>query len=129
MFIIKISAIAFVTAVITIYLKKYSPETGIFASIAGGIIILFLIIDYLYGVVDKFELFFIDTGLQPEVIKILFKVILVAYLVEFTAGVVRDLGEQGLSDKVLLAGKIVVLVISLPIVKSLFALITEIISV
>ena len=129
MVLVKIAAVAVITAVITVYLKRYSPETAIFASIAGGLLILFIIADYLFGVIGSVQDFFYSTGIDGEIIKIVVKVIAVAYLVEFTASVVKDLGESSLADKVLLAGKIVVLVLALPIIKSLFGLIAEIVNV
>ena len=129
MAIIKICAVAVLTAIIGLYLKKYTPETAILAAVAGGLIIIFLISDYLFETINYLQSFFTDTGMDSQLIKIVLKVTVVAYLIEFTAGMVKDLGETSLSEKVLLCGKIVILTMALPIVRSLFELISELVRV
>lgn len=126
--IIKIVLVAIITAVITLYLKKYSPETAVLASVAGGLLIIFLIGNYLFDVVGKLKDFFNQSKIDSNLLKIIVKVTVVAYLVEFSAGIIKDLGETSLSEKVLLAGKITILAMSFPIINSMFNLLVKIIN-
>ncbi len=126
MVIIKIIIIAIICAIISLYLKKYNPEIAIISTIAGGLLVIFFIADYIFGVVAEMRSFFNASGLDSELIKLIIKVAIIAYLVEFAAGTVRDLGEISLSEKILLAGKIAILTMSFPIIKSLFTLIVEV---
>ncbi|MBQ7163833.1 MAG: hypothetical protein IJU84_01425 [Clostridia bacterium] len=126
--IIKIVIVALVAAVVSLYLKKYSPETAALASIAGGLIIIFLIADSLFGLVDTVRSFFSEAQMDSALLKIIFKVTAIAYLVEFSAGAVRDLGEASLAEKVTLAGKIAVLVTSFPVIGSLFSMIVKLVN-
>ncbi|MBP5308165.1 MAG: hypothetical protein J6Z34_03405 [Clostridia bacterium] len=128
MAVIKIAVVAVIASVVSLYLKKYSPETATLAAIAGGLIIIFLIADYAFGVALYVRSFFSETQIDSVLVKTVFKVTAVAYLTEFSAGTVRDLGEAGLSEKVLLAGKIAVLSMSLPVIGSLFSLIVRIVN-
>ena len=47
----------------------------------------------------------------------------IGYLVEFSAGVVEDFGSKSIADKLVLAGKVIIFAVSLPIIKSLLTLI------
>ena len=123
MAIVKIVIVAVIVATISLYLKKYTPETAILASIAGGLIIISLIVEHIFGVTEILGEMFTGANIEPEIIKIIVKVTFLAYLVEFAAGAVKDLGENSLSEKVLLAGKIAVLSLSLPIIRSLLELV------
>ena len=55
------------------------------------------------------------------------KIIGLGYLIEFSANVCRDSGNNSIADKVVLAGKIMIFVISMPIISNLFEMILELI--
>jgi stage III sporulation protein AD len=56
-------------------------------------------------------------------LKILLKIVGVGYLTEFCAGILNDFGSNTIADKVVLGGKITILLLSIPIVEGLFNLI------
>lgn len=128
MIIIKVIFIALIAAIFSVYLKKYSPELAVFLSISAGVLIIYLILDYFGGFVDYIKDFFDNSGIDTGIFKIVFKVLIVAYLVEFSIDLIRDLGESGLADKVLLVGKIVIISLSLPIVFSLIEAIASVVN-
>jgi stage III sporulation protein AD len=127
MLIVKIVSIAIIAAIFCIYLKKYSPDIAVFVSISAGVIILFLLGDYLLDFANFFKDFFLQSGMDSELLKIIVKITVIAYLVEFSAQLVSDLGENGLSGKIMLSGKILILVMALPIVTNLFELIKSVV--
>ena len=53
-------------------------------------------------------------------VTLLFKVIAVGYITEFSASVIEDVGLSSLADKVTLAGKLIIVGVSLPVVVQLF---------
>ena len=53
--IIKIIGVAFIALIVIIILKQYRPEFAIYASIAAGLIILFMISGTLSGIIDMIE--------------------------------------------------------------------------
>ena len=57
-----------------------------------------------------------------EYIPILFKALGIAFSVQITADICRDANENSLAERICLFGKAEILVISLPLVKELFAL-------
>lgn len=123
--IFKIIAVGLITCLATIIVKPIRSDFSIIIAIAGGLIILFMIINYLTDVFDAFKNIINISGLNSNLYKLLLKIIGVGYLIEFTAGICTDTGNQSLGDKVLLGGKIIIMVMALPIVTSILEIIME----
>lgn len=123
--IFKIIAVGLITCLATIIIKPIRSDFSIIIAIAGGLIILFMIINYLTDVFDAFKNIINISGLNSNLYKLLLKIIGVGYLIEFTAGICIDTGNQSLGDKVLLGGKIIIMVMALPIVTSILEIIME----
>ncbi len=123
--IFKIIAVGLMTCLATIIIKPIRSDFSIIIAIAGGLIILFMIINYLTDVLDAFKNIINISGLNSNLYKLLLKIIGVGYLIEFTAGICIDTGNQSLGDKVLLGGKIIIMVMALPIVTSILEIIME----
>ena len=64
-------------------------------------------------------------NINSSIYGIIFKIIGVGYLVEFTASICSDTGNHSLSDKVLLGGKIIILVMALPIITSILEIVMD----
>ena len=121
----KIIGIALITCIATLIVKPVRPDFAVFISIVGGIIILFMLAGYLKDIFDVFNQIFNFTNVNSSLYKIIFKIIGVGYLVEFTASLCSDTGNNSLGDKVLLGGKIIILVMALPIVTSILEIVME----
>lgn len=122
--ILKIVAVGLITCLATMILKPIRNDFAVIVGIAGGIIIVFLIISYLTGIVDIFKTIISSTGLDSSLYKLLLKIIGVAYLLEFTSSICNDTGNSSLGDKILLGGKVVLMVMALPIVVNILEIIT-----
>ncbi len=123
--IFKIVAIGIITCLATIIVKPIRADFSIIISIVGGLIILFLVINYLTSVFDIFKSIINLSGINSNLYRLLLKIIGVGYLVEFTAGICSDTGNSSLGDKVLLGGKVIIMVMALPIITSILQIITE----
>jgi len=78
------------------------------------------IFGFFLQVVDK-------TGIDKELFSTLLKIIGVGYLIEFSASVCNDSGNTSIGDKVILAGKLLIFAMSMPILTHLFNLVLELI--
>ena len=63
------------------------------------------------------------TGIENGLVKILLKIVGVGYLTEFSAGILSDFGSASTADKVSLGGKLIILLLSFPIIESLLSLV------
>ena len=120
---IKIVGVGFITAIVTIILRGTKPELSFAVTVTGIIVILLFIVDAVRDTLGIFLAIAQVTGMDNELLKILIKIVGVGYLTEFCVGVLNDFGSNSVADKVLLAGKITILLMALPIIESLLKLI------
>ena len=121
---IKIIGVAFITAIAAILLKQTTPELAFALTITGVIIVFILIADYLENTLSIFNSLAKITGVQNGLVKTLLKIVGVGYLTEFGAGILNDFGCNSIADKVVLSGKITILVLSLPILEGLLLMVS-----
>ena len=123
--IFQLVAIAIITAVAALLLKGTKPELAFAVSIAGGIILLLFAFEIFRGSLSIFQKITDATGIESSIVKILLKMVGIGYLVEFSAGVLNDFGQNSLGDKLSFCGKIIVLVLAVPILESVLNLIVK----
>lgn len=122
--IIKIIGVAFLTAIATILLRQTKPELSFAVTITGIIVIFILIADSLENTLSIFNKIAKITGVENGLVKTLLKIVGVGYLTEFGAGILNDFGSNSIADKVVLGGKITIVVLSLPILEGLLTMVS-----
>ena len=124
--IIKIIGIGLITIFACMLVKPVKPEVSLIIGLCGGVLILSQIINYVFDIIETFTNLAQKTGINTGLFKIVLKIIGVGYLTEFGANVCNDAGSSSVADKILFAGKIIILVIALPIVTNIIEIILEI---
>lgn len=123
--IFQLVGIAFVTAVTALILKGTKPELAFAVTVAGSIILLLFVFEMLKGTVAIFGDIADEAGLNSSLIKILLKMVGIGYLVEFSAGILNDFGQNSVADKLIFCGKVLILVLAIPILESVLTLIKQ----
>ena len=121
--IIKIVAVGLITCLATLIVKPVRNDFAIFIALAGGLVILFMVLGYVSEIFDVFKNIISTTGVSSNLYKLLIKIIGIGYLIEFAVGICVDTGNSSLGDKILLGGKIVIMVMALPIVTNILQII------
>lgn len=121
--IFKILAIAVLTCVASLIVKQVKPDFASLVSLAGGVVILLLLINYISSILDVFRGLIDKANLSPTLFSSILKIIGIGYLTEFTANLCQDTGNSSLASKVGLAGKIIILFLALPIITNLLEVI------
>ena len=121
--IIKIIGVAFVTVIAAVLIKSTKPELSFAVTITGAMVILLYIVNSLQGTIAVFHAMTQAIGVDNQLLKVLLKIIGVGYITEFASGILNDLGGSTISDKVVLGGKIAIVILSLPIIQDLLLLI------
>ncbi len=119
----KIIGVAFVTAITSVLLKSTKPELSFAVTITGVIVILLFIVDSMQSTLAIFANISALTGIENGLIKVLVKIVGVGYLTEFAAGILNDFGSSAVADKVVLGGKITVVLLSLPVIEGLLTMV------
>ena len=122
--IFKIIAIGIVTTIAVLVVKQSKPEIAVFVGLAGSLLIFIEIINMLSGIFTVFNTIITKTGVSSDLFSTLLKIIGVGYLTEFSASLCSDSGNSSIADKILLGGKIVILVLAMPIFISIINIVT-----
>ncbi len=123
--IFQLIGIAFVTAVAAILVKSTKPELAVVITIAGSVILLLVVLEVFRGSIGIFSEIAQMTGLDAAIVKTLLKMVGIGYLVEFSAGILQDFGQSSLADKLIFCGKILVLILAVPILESVLSLVGD----
>lgn len=127
MLIFQLCGIALITAICAFILKSHKSELVPLCLTAGGIIIFLFAFDYISESVEFIKSFTQTTGIENEVVRVIFKIMGIGFLVEITAGSVRELGFEGVADKLVLCGKIIIFVVAIPILSATYRIIVSLI--
>ncbi len=124
--ILKIVAIGIFSTIAIMLVKENNKQMAVVMSIATGVLILLLILDELFDVVGAFYDIASSTGIDTTLFSNVIKVIGIGYLTEFAGNICIDAGSKNVADKILLAGKVCIMIIALPILTTLISVIMEI---
>ncbi len=127
MIILRLCAIAAITAVCALVLKSHKSELAPLCIAAGGILMVLYAFDYVSESIELLKQFSQQTGISSSVIRVIFKIIGIGYVVELTASSIKDLGFESIADKLIMCGRIVIFLVSVPILQSLYGVIVSLI--
>ena len=113
---LKILAVGLVTVFANMLVKQTKPEIAILISIVGSVVIIIMAVNILNSVISSFYAIFQTTGVETALLTPLIKIIAIGYIAEFGANICGDAGAGSVADKILFAAKLIILVISLPII-------------
>jgi len=119
MSIIQIVALAIVAVVLIVVIRQERPELALQISVAAGLIIIIFIVWKVAGVIKNLERLALRADLNMVYLGALLKIIGIAYIAEFGTQVCRDAGENALAFKVELAGKVMILILAVPIISAI----------
>ncbi len=120
---VKIIGIAIITTVAVLIIKQLKPELAVVVGLAGSIIIVIIIVNMLGSVFNIFDGIVERTGVDKELFVVVLKIIGVGYLTEFSANLCLDAGVNSMADKIMLAGKVVIMLMALPIINNLLEIV------
>ena len=116
----KIVVLTILFAAIILYLKNTYSELALPATVVAGIIIISYSLNYFSKIFEIINNIIELSGINREIYSIIFKISTIGYLVEFGADTVTDFGLKSLADKLVFVGKIMIFSISLPIIYSIY---------
>lgn len=115
--IVTVCAVAVVAFILSLTLKSTHPSISLIIVIVTSIIILLYIIDYVADVVDYIKLLFKSVNINTEYITILLKCTGICFITEFCCDMCKESGYSSLSSQISFAGKVITLVMAIPLFK------------
>nr|WP_316613749.1 stage III sporulation AC/AD family protein [uncultured Ruminococcus sp.] len=121
---ITICGAAIITAVLALTLRSQSPHSAMLLSVAAGAIIILSLLKHLPDTLSGIQSLLADGGIDTADVAILLKVMGICFVTEFTCDCVTEAGLLSLSTNISFAGKILVLLTSLPLFQNIITVIT-----
>lgn len=123
--IFSILGIAIVGVIMSVLLKQYLPGYSLLVTLTTSIIILCWVVVNIVPVLDKLTYFINEIKMPNEYSLIILKSLGLAFVVQLISDICRDSGESAIASKLELAGKISILIISLPLFEKIISIIFE----
>lgn len=123
--IFKLCAIAIISVVLIITVKQQMSNISIIIALASGILIFMMIVPVLEEVLTSLLDIVETLDIGTSNITIILKIIGISYICEFCSQICIDSGESAIASKIDLGGKVLIMVISMPIITELLSLITS----
>jgi stage III sporulation protein AD len=125
--IIKIAAFALVAAMLSVIIRQYRNDYSMLIGLCAGVMLLGIGVHLIGEIMDSLGLLISSTGIDGSYFEILFKALGITYLVSLASEICQDAGEGAIASKLELAGKAVIMYISLPIFMTVFKMISDLI--
>lgn len=111
-----------IAAFLSVLLRRYRPELAMGVGIVAGAIALLAVLKTAAPAVSQLQALLDGAALPQAYTAILFKALGICLLTQLTADACRDAGESALAAKAELAGKLLLLVLSLPLFEKITSL-------
>jgi len=120
---VKLAGFSVAAALLALTLKRQQPQLGTALSMAAGAMLLIFAVQRLGETAQAVIRLAQKVSLGSDTVKMLVKVMGISYLAEFAFQTCREAGEEGLGQKVLLAGKVMIMGLAMPMAASLVEMI------
>ena len=125
--VMRIVGIGLIGAILSILLRNSKPEFSMLIPVVVSFTVLACAMPYLIRITEELSRMASSAGINSSYMRIVIKVIGIAYLVCITAELCKDAGENAIAAKIELGGKLIILAMAIPIINSLLNLVKEII--
>lgn len=123
----KVIGFGIIAVSLIIILKNQRPEIALMCIVASSVIILLFVFDELKSVINLINSLMVNSSIDSTYIKIILKVIGISYIIEFGKDICKDAGESAIANKMEIAGKVIIVSLSIPVVASLIDIVTELV--
>ena len=125
---IRTIGIGFAGGMLTLVLRRERPEYAAVCALITSAVILAGVIAQVGTAVDDIGRLVNDCGVDINYFIICIKAAGIAYLAQFAAEILRDSGEGAIASKIETAGKITILMLTLPVMRSLIELCVKVVN-
>lgn len=114
--IIQIVGLGLLATILALIIKEQMPLFAFLLTTFTGIIIFMFLIGKIHTIIELLQNLTLHSSINPMYLKTILKIIGIAYIAEFGAQIVRDAGQEAIASKIELTGKILIMVMAIPII-------------
>lgn len=113
--IVKIVGLGILSGMLINILRQQKPELAMQLSLAAGVMLFFLMVAKVMRVIDVMQTLSAKAAIEQAHMETVLKIIGIAYVSDFGSQVLQDAGEKAVASKVEMAGKIIIMLLAVPI--------------
>ncbi|RCW65402.1 stage III sporulation protein AD [Saliterribacillus persicus] len=126
---LEIVGLAIIASILVLLLKDQQPTIAFLLVIVTVIYLLSIFMSYIKEIILLIQYLGEKAGVNDSYLTVIIKVIGIAYIAEIGATIVRDAGLESIAAKVEILGKILILLLAIPIFKTLIETIINFFSI
>ncbi len=111
--------IAVASALGVLLLRQVKPELAVIVGLVGTILIFLMLVSGLTKIIGSINGIVTQTGLATELFASILKIVGIGYLCEIAASICQESGAKAVADMVILGGKIIIMILAIPIIQAL----------
>ncbi|AKL85125.1 stage III sporulation protein AD [Bacillus atrophaeus] len=96
-------------------MKEQKPTFAFLIVVFAGCVIFLYLVDQIYDIIRMIEKIAVNANVNMVYVETILKIIGIAYIAEFGAQLTKDAGQGAIASKIELAGKVLILVMAVPI--------------
>lgn len=104
---------------LVLVLKEQQPIFAFLLTIFVGIVIFLYLIGQIQQIINMLERIAVNANLNLVYVETILKIVGIAYIAEFGVQITKDAGQGSLASKIELAGKVIILVMAIPIITAI----------
>lgn len=121
--IVQIVGIGLIATFLALVVKEQKPLFAFLITLFAGVFIFLFVVDELVKIISLLEHIAADANVHLMYLQTILKIIGIAYIAEFGAQIAKDAGQASIASKIELAGKVLILVLAIPIIKAVIEMI------
>lgn len=126
MLVVKVIGIAYVTLFIILLFRHSKSELNTFLTLTAGALILLIMIEPLKEIIEFLRQIADKASIDTVYIGIVLKILAIAYISSFSSALCKDANADSLAAQINLSGKIMILVLAIPILMAVLNSILQI---
>ncbi|MCQ5301609.1 stage III sporulation protein AD [Bacillus licheniformis] len=113
--IVQIVGLGMIATFLSLIVKEQKPTFAFLIVVFAGCTIFLFLVDQVYEIIRMIEKIAANANINMMYVETILKIIGIAYIAEFGAQLTKDAGQGAIASKIELAGKILILVMAVPI--------------
>ncbi|OMI25440.1 stage III sporulation protein AD [Bacillus haynesii] len=124
---VQIVGLGMIATFLSLIVKEQKPTFAFMIIVFAGCTIFLFLVDQVYEIIRMIEKIAANANINMMYVETILKIIGIAYIAEFGAQLTKDAGQGAIASKIELAGKILILVMAVPILTVIIETIIELI--
>ncbi|WP_081457268.1 stage III sporulation protein AD [Evansella cellulosilytica] len=125
--IIQIVGLGMIATFLALVVKEHKPIFAFLLTVFVGVIIFIFLIDQIAMIIHMLEELAAEANINLAYVQTVLQIVGIAYIAEFGAQIAKDAGQGAMASKIELAGKVLIMVMAIPIISVIIETIVRLI--